>query len=181
MICKGHNSSLHVPSVSQDHITKFIYIYIYGTPPNKKTMFTSLLLVLAIFCVYFGLPFDPWFFWGVPYIYIYIFFVHARRLHDLFVHFGRNAVRMRSMHSECIPAQYQDQDPRFAQKSCGKSWKYQDPRSKIPTRLLAKILEIPRSKIQDSHKTPVQILDLGLGIGQECILWHSLDLFLIQF
>ena len=33
---------------------------------------------------------------------------------------------MRSMHSECIPAQYQDQDPRFAQKSCGKSWKYQD-------------------------------------------------------
>ena len=134
-----------------------IYIYIYGTP-QKKTMFTSLLLVFAICCVYFGLPFDPVFFWGVPYIYIDFC---ARRLHDLFVHFGRNAVRMRSMHSECIPAQYQDQDPRFAQKSCGKSWKYQDPRSKIPARLLAKILEVPRSKILASSL--VGILDLGIS------------------
>ena len=55
-------------------ISQSSYIYIYGTPPNKKTMFTSLLLVLAIFCVYFGLPFDPWFFWGYHiYIYIYLF------------------------------------------------------------------------------------------------------------
>ena len=121
-------------------------------------MFTSLLLVFAIFCVYFGLPFDPCFFGGY-HIYIYIC---ARRLHDLFVHFGRNAVRMRSMHSECIPAQYQDQDPRFAQKSCGKSWKYQDPRSKIPTRLLAKILEIPRSKIQDGRNAFSGILWAGI-------------------
>ena len=177
MICKGHNSSLHVPSVSQDHITKFIYIYMVP-PPTKKLCSHHFCWYLPYFVSILGCLLILGFFGGY-HIYIYLFC--ARRLHDLFVHFGRNAVRMRSMHSECIPAQYQDQDPRFAQKSCGKSWKYQDPRSKIPTRLLAKILEIPRSKIQDSHKTPVQILDLGLGIGQECILWHSLDLFLIQF
>ena len=86
-------------------------------------MFTSLLLVFAIFCVYFGLPFDPCFFLGGT-IYIYIY-ICARRLHDLFVHFGRNAIRMREcqrMHSCPIPRPR----PRFAQKSCGKSWKYQD-------------------------------------------------------
>ena len=33
------------------------YVYICGTP--KKTMFTSLLLVFAICCVYFWLPFGP--------------------------------------------------------------------------------------------------------------------------
>ena len=66
---------------------------------------------------------------------------------------------------ECIPAQYQDQDPRFAQKSCGKSWKYQDPRSKIPTRLVAKILEIPRSKIL--ARSLVGILDLGSWYFQD--------------
>ena len=52
-------------------------------------------------------------------LYIYIFFVHARRLHDLFVHFGRNALRMHSMHSECILDQ--NQDPRFPQDSWLKS------------------------------------------------------------
>ena len=125
-----------------------IYIYIYGTPPKKKKELCShhFCWYLQYFVSIFGCLLVLSFF-GVPYIF---FLFCARRLHDLFVHFGRNAVRMRSMHSECIPAQYQDQDPRFAQKSCEKSWKYQDPRSKIPTRLLAKILEIPRSKIQES-------------------------------
>ena len=45
----------------------------------------------------------------------------------------------------------QNQDPRFAQKSCGKSWiwehpaQYQDPRSKICTEVLWKILDLGTS------------------------------------
>ena len=108
-----------------------VYIYIYGTPPKTYVhlTFAGICNMLCLFlAAFWTLVFV------VPYVYIYI--VHARRLHDLFVHFGRNAFRMRSMHSECILDQNQD------------------PRSKIPTRLLAKILEKPRSKIQDSHKTP---------------------------
>ena len=63
-----------------------IYIYIYMVPPPPKPMFTSLLLVFAIFCVYFGLPFDPCFFFWVPSIFVYIYiYICARRLHDLFV------------------------------------------------------------------------------------------------
>ena len=89
---------------------------------------------------------------GVPYIYIYVYFVHARRLHDLFVHFGRNAFRMHSMHSECILDQ--NQDPRSKIPTTLLAKILDKPRSKIPTRLLAKILDKPRSKIQDSHKTP---------------------------
>ena len=143
--------------MERNHL-KTAYIYIYIRYPPKKPMFTSLLLVFAILCVYFWRPFGPWFL--VPYKCIYIY--TAGRLHNLFVqrlqnsgmlsNFGRNAFRMHS---------------------CSK------PRSKIPTRLLAKILDWyndkdvlanPKSKI--FHKTSVQILDLGFG--KECILWHSL-------
>ena len=92
------------------------------------------------------------FFWGTIYIYIFC----ARRLHDLFVHFGRNAFRMRSMHSECIPAQYQDPRSKIPTRLLAKILEI--PRSKIPTRLLAKILEIPRSKIQDLHRSLVENL-----------------------
>ena len=159
----------YATSCNRAHI--YIYVCVYGTPPQKKTMFTSLFCwylqyVVSIFGCLLVLSF-----FGVPCIYIYIYvcvYICARRLHDLFVHFGRNAFRMRPMHSECILDQ--NPDPRFPQDSWLKSWKNQDPRSKIPTRLLAKILEKPRSKIptrllakilekprskiQDSHKTP---------------------------
>ena len=108
-------------------------------------MFTSLLLVFAIFCAYFGGLLDLSF-WGTTYIFC------ARRLHDLFVHFGRNAFRMHSMHSECILDQNQDPRSKIPTRLLSKI--LDKPRSKIPTRLLAKILDKPRSKIQDSHKTP---------------------------
>ena len=69
------------------------------------------------------------------------------------------------------------QDPRFAQKSCGKSWiwehpaQYQDPRSKICTEVLWKILDlgtscpIPRSKIL--ARSLVGILDVGSWYFQD--------------
>ena len=91
------------------HITSpHIYIYIYGTPPKKNLCSHHFCWYLQYFVSILGCLLILVFFWGGYHIYIYIC---ARRLHDLFVHFGRNAVRMRSMHSECIPAQYQDQDP----------------------------------------------------------------------
>ena len=87
------------------------------------------------------------------------------------------------------------QDPRFPQDSWLKSWKYQDPRSKILARSLVGILDLGSWYFQDFsqescgnlgswilenykifHKTSVQILDLGLGIGQECIL-NALNAF----
>ena len=67
-----------------------IYIYIWYPPP--KPMFTSLLLVFAIFCVYFGLPFDPCFFWGY-HIYIYTL-VHVGCMTSLST--------LEGMQSECV-------------------------------------------------------------------------------
>ena len=151
----------------------YVYIYIWYPPPKKNLCSPHFCWYLQYLVSTFGGLLDLSF-WGTIYIYIFFFFC-ARRLHDLFVHFGRNAFRMHSMHSECILDQNQDprskiptrllakildkpgskiQDPRFPQDSWLKSWINQDPRSKIPTRLLAKILDKPRSKIQDSHKTP---------------------------
>ena len=71
-----------------------VYIYIYMVPPQKKPMFTSLLLVFAIFCVYFGLPFDPcFFFFGGGTIYIYIL-VHVGCMTSLST--------LEGMQSECV-------------------------------------------------------------------------------
>ena len=76
--------------------------------------------------------------------------------------FGRNAFRMYSMHSECIQC-IQNVFNAFRMYV-----QNQDPRSKILTRLVAKILDWysdkdvlanPKSKM--FHKTSVQILDLG--------------------
>ena len=36
-----------------------IYIYIYGTPPKKKPMQTSILLVFTVNFLYFGTDFVP--------------------------------------------------------------------------------------------------------------------------
>ena len=75
------------------------YIYIWYPPPKTYVhlTFAGICNILCLFLVAFW----SLVFWGY-HIYIYIFFFGARRLHDLLVHFGRNAFRMRSMHSECI-------------------------------------------------------------------------------
>ena len=89
----------------------YIYIYIYSTP-QKNLCSPHFCWYLQYFVSIFGGLLDLSF-WGTIYIFC------ARRLHDLFVHFGGNAFRMHSMHSECILGQ--NQDPRFPQDSWLKS------------------------------------------------------------
>ena len=130
--------------------------HIIWYPPQKKTYvhltFAGICNILCLFlAAFWTLVF------GVPYIYMYIY------IYILCTHVGCMTClsTLEGMHSECVQCiqnafliKTKIQDPRFPQDSWLKSWKNQDPRSKIPTRLLAKILKIPRSKIQDSHKTP---------------------------
>ena len=109
-------------------------LYIYRTPPEKNLCSHHFCWYLQYFVSILGCLLILFFWGGVPYIYIYIC---ARRLHDLFVHFERNAVRMRSMHSDCIPAQYQDQDLH---------------------RSLVENLGNTKTKIQDLHRSLVENL-----------------------
>ena len=55
----------------------FHYIYIYGTPPQKKTTFCHFLTVFTVFCnLFVTLNFEANF-EGGPYIYIYMYtFIH---------------------------------------------------------------------------------------------------------
>ena len=141
-------------------------MYVYSWCPPKTYVHLTFAGICNIVCLFLVA------FWSLVFlgyrIYIYIF-VHVGCMTCLST--------LEGMHSECVQCiqnafliKTKIQDPRFPQDSWQKSWKNQDPRSKIPTRLLAKILEkprskiptrllakileIPRSKIQDSHKTP---------------------------
>ena len=158
-----------------------IHIYIW-CPPPKTYVHITFAGICNILCL-FWVAFWSLFFFGGYHLYLYIY-ICARRLHDLFVHFGRNAVRMREcqrMHSCPIPRPR----PRFAQKSCGKSWKYQDqdPRFGKSWKYQDQDQDLHRSLVKNLGNTKTKIQDLeNLGNTKTktkiCteVLWKILEI-----